>query len=133
MGVLYIHSPKMPNHLHYIKKKVKKILKIAKKGGPSYSLLDYEPHQLAMASCQLAAHECLKLVSPKNFLLLPTHIFLHMWSTLVGWLQHMPALPRLLLKFSNTHNFWSIGPKIMKFVLPQSLLQGTCSQFFLKI
>jgi hypothetical protein len=28
---------------------------------------------------------------------LPTY-FLHMWSTLVGWLEHMPALPRLLQK-----------------------------------
>jgi hypothetical protein len=32
-------------------------------------------------------------------------LFLCMWSTLVGWLQHMPALPRLLRKTSNTHNF----------------------------
>jgi hypothetical protein len=48
-----------------------------------------------------------------------------MWWTLAGWLQHMPALPRLLLKTSNIHNFWSVGPKIMKFVLPQSLLQDS--------
>jgi hypothetical protein len=27
------------------------------------------------------------------------------WSTLAGWLQHMPALPKLLLETSNTHNF----------------------------
>jgi hypothetical protein len=30
----------------------------------------------------------------------------------------MPALPILLLKFSNTHSFRSIDPKIMKFILP---------------
>jgi hypothetical protein len=42
-----------------------------------------------------------------------------MWSTLAGWLQHMPALSRLLLK---------LGPKIIKFVLLQSLFQGACSQ-----
>jgi hypothetical protein len=40
---------------------------------------------------------------------------------LVGWFQHMLALPRLLLKYSNTHNFRSVVPKIMKFVVPQSL------------
>jgi hypothetical protein len=54
--------------------------------------------------------------------------FLHMWSTLPHWLQHMPALPRLLLKTSNTHNFWSVVPKIMKFVLTWSLLWDACSQ-----
>jgi hypothetical protein len=31
--------------------------------------------------------------------------FLCMWSTMAGWLQHMPTLPKLLLKTSNTHNF----------------------------
>jgi hypothetical protein len=51
-----------------------------------------------------------------------------MWWTLAGWLQHMPALPRLLLNFSNIHYFWSIGPKIMKYKLPRSLFQGICSQ-----
>ena len=39
-----------------------------------------------------------------------------------------PALSRLLLKTSNTHNFWFIGPRIMKFVLTQSLLRGACSR-----
>jgi hypothetical protein len=65
--------------------------------------------------------------SQNSLSLLPTFLG---WckSTLAGWLQHMPALPKLLLKFSNIHNFWSIGPKIMKFVLPQSLFRGTCSQ-----
>jgi hypothetical protein len=48
---------------------------------------------------------------------------LRMWSTLVGWLQHMPALTRPYPKTSNTHNFWSVGPKIMKFVLTRSLWQ----------
>jgi hypothetical protein len=46
-----------------------------------------------------------------------------MWSTLADWLQHMPALPKLLLKTSNTHNFWFVAPKIMKFVFTQSLLR----------
>jgi hypothetical protein len=51
-----------------------------------------------------------------------------MWSTLAGWLQHMPALPRLLLKTSNIYNFWSVGPKIMQSVLTRSLLQDASSQ-----
>jgi hypothetical protein len=40
----------------------------------------------------------------------------------------MPALPILLLKISNIHNFWSVGPKIMKFVLMQSLQRDASSQ-----
>jgi hypothetical protein len=40
----------------------------------------------------------------------------------------MPALPNFSPKFSNTHNFWSVGPKIMKFVPSQSLFWGTYSQ-----
>jgi hypothetical protein len=36
---------------------------------------------------------------------LPALHFLCKWSTLAGWLQHMPALLRLLLEVSNTHNF----------------------------
>jgi hypothetical protein len=36
---------------------------------------------------------------------LPALHFLCKWSTLAGWLQHMPALPRLLLETSNTHDF----------------------------
>jgi hypothetical protein len=54
--------------------------------------------------------------------------FWALWSTLPHWLQPMPAKPRLLLKTSNIHNFWSIGPEIMKFVLTQSLLQDASSQ-----
>jgi hypothetical protein len=27
------------------------------------------------------------------------------WSTLAGWLQHMPALAKSWPKTSNTHNF----------------------------
>jgi hypothetical protein len=56
-----------------------------------------------------------------NFLIPVAHLFGLLWSTLVGWFQHMLALPRLLLKYSNTHNFRSVVPKIMKFVVPQSL------------
>jgi hypothetical protein len=49
------------------------------------------------------------LLPPSSYLLPfpPTsHLnFLHMWSSVLHWLHHMPALPRLLLKTSNTHNF----------------------------
>jgi hypothetical protein len=44
----------------------------------------------------------------------------------------MPALARPCPKISNTHNFWSLGPKIMKFVLMQSLLRDTSLQKVLK-
>jgi hypothetical protein len=75
-----------------------------------------------------AMPRCPKLtLSSKFFFLLPS-----LWSTLVGWLQHMPTLPRLLLKTSNTYNFWSIGPKIMKFVLTRSLWRDASSQIISK-
>jgi hypothetical protein len=36
----------------------------------------------------------------------------------------MPAYP----KTSNTHNFWTVAPKIMKFVLTRSLFQDASLQ-----
>jgi hypothetical protein len=53
---------------------------------------------------------------------------LHMWSTLPHWLQHMPALPRLLLETSNIHNLWSVGAKNAFCFFLQSLLWDACSQ-----
>jgi hypothetical protein len=44
-------------------------------------------------------------IPPAPFLLPLAPKILHMWSSLPHWLQHMPALPRLLLKTSNIHNF----------------------------
>jgi hypothetical protein len=41
----------------------------------------------------------------KFFKVSPALLFLRMWSTLSHWFQHMPALPRVHLKTSNTHNF----------------------------
>jgi hypothetical protein len=49
-------------------------------------------------------------------------------STLAGWLQHMPALPKLLLETSNIHNFLFVGPKNAFFFFPRSLLRDACSQ-----
>jgi hypothetical protein len=43
--------------------------------------------------------------------------------------QHMPALPRVHLKTSNTHNFWTVAPnKIMKFALTRSFFRDASSQ-----
>jgi hypothetical protein len=53
----------------------------------------------ALRSCPIPPPFC------KFFLLPHIHLFLHMWLNSVGWLQHMPALLRLLLEFSSTHNF----------------------------
>jgi hypothetical protein len=54
------------------------------------------------------------------------HFFVHVNSC---WLATELACPtKLLLNFLFPHNFWSIGPKIMKFVLLQSLYRGACSQ-----
>jgi hypothetical protein len=55
-----------------------------------------------------------------SFLPLCLQIFPH-------WLQHMPALPKLLLKTSSTHNFWSVGLKNTIF-FTRSLREDTSSQ-----
>jgi hypothetical protein len=93
MGVLYTHSSKMlgPSPNFFIRPQKKLNEKIAKKGGSREG------------SPQSAFNH--ELPPSKIFLLLPAHNFLHMWSTLIGWFQHMPALPQLLLRFSNIHNF----------------------------
>ena len=58
----------------------------------------------------------------------PARHYLCKWSTLAGWLQHMPTLARPCPKTSNIHNFWTVAPKIMKFVLTQSLFRHSSSQ-----
>jgi hypothetical protein len=40
----------------------------------------------------------------------------------------MPALAKPYPKTSNTHNFWTVAPKIMKFALIQSLFRDASSQ-----
>jgi hypothetical protein len=67
---------------------------------------------------------CLSLFS--SCLPLFSSFFLHFWALWVNSTSLAPAhaaLPRLHLKTSNTHNFWTVAPKIMKFVLTQSLFQ----------
>ena len=65
--------------------------------------------------------------SQTSLVLLPT--FWGWWSQLL-LVDYSRCLPILLLKFSNLHNYWSVGPKIMKFVLLQSLFRDACTQFF---
>jgi hypothetical protein len=81
---------------------------------------------------RLAAGDCsctgpFLLCSP--FPLLPTscpQIFVHVVNS--SSLTTCLSLPRFLLKTSNIHNFLSVGPKNMKYVLPQNLLRGAFSQ-----
>jgi hypothetical protein len=40
-----------------------------------------------------------------SLLLLDAHFFGLMWWIHGGWLKYMPALPKLLVKTSETHNF----------------------------
>jgi hypothetical protein len=107
MGVLCTHSPKRPSPF----------LKLPKKKGVT----------IWQGQGRLAAG-CPKPTLWRNFFFLLSSIFWACGSTLAGWLQHMPTLPKLLLKTSNIHNFWSLGSKIMKFILTQSLLQDACLQ-----
>jgi hypothetical protein len=111
MGVLYIHSPKTSRPIlklpHNTKHKSGKSKNYKKKGASkkaAHSLSNCGP-RLASDRWLPTARGCPKLAPSKIFLLPPAHIFLRMWSTLAGWLQHMPTLPRLLLKFSKIHNF----------------------------
>jgi hypothetical protein len=99
IGVLYTHSPKMSSPSPNISKKL--ILFFLNKNNwkKRYQLVVCQT--AGRGSCPLDANGCSKL-DPSKILLPPTHIFLNMWSQ---WLHHMPSLPRLLLKFSNTHNF----------------------------
>jgi hypothetical protein len=92
---------------------------------PTHSLIDCRPW---LAGNRWSPAGCMQisLYLPFFFSFFPN--FWALWSTPPHWLQHMSALPRLLLKTLNTHNFWSIGPKIMKFVLTWSLLRDICSQ-----
>jgi hypothetical protein len=56
-----------------------------------------------------------------------------LWSTPPHWLQPMPALSKLVLRIWNIHNFWSIGPKIMKFVFPKANCEMHVHKKFQKI
>jgi hypothetical protein len=69
----------------------------------------------------------------QNMFFLPALHFLRKWSTLAGWLQHMPALPRLLLETSNTHNFWSVGPKNTNFFSREAYCEMHLHKKFQKI
>jgi hypothetical protein len=62
---------------------------------------------------------CTPYPPPPNLL---AHKIFRMWSTLPHWLEHMPALPRLLLETWNIHNFWFVGPKNALFFLPAKLI-----------
>jgi hypothetical protein len=79
----------------------------------------------ATPGCWPSAVGCPKLTLFKKEILHPAFFFFHMWSILASWFQHMPAQPKLGLKTLNIHNFWSVAPKIMKFVHTRSLFLDT--------
>jgi hypothetical protein len=133
LGVLYTLSPKMPGpspNFLIIPKKIKLNFKSWKKGGRQgdQPIICHTTgcSRPATNSCPPPLHKCPKLPPCKIPLLHPIHIFGHMWSTLVSWLQHLPALPWLFLKFSL--QFLICKSKIMKFALMQSLFRGAYSQ-----
>jgi hypothetical protein len=95
MGVLYTHSPKMPgsspNFFKKLKEKKEKENK-RKEEGPAHSLLDCRPRQ-ATNGHPLIANGCPKFALYKILLPPLAYIFLHMWSTLAGWLAIAHACP----------------------------------------
>jgi hypothetical protein len=136
MEVLYTHSPKMPgssskvpNFYFYL---FKKFERTDSAGGPlAIQLLVGDRCSLINSQGLGAGQQPTVADRPRRkppFLCSCDLIFQtfapflgHMWSTLSHWFQQMPALPKLLLRTSNIHNFWSVAPKIMKFVLTWSL------------
>jgi hypothetical protein len=87
--------PKLPKKK--LKKKFKKI-------GTVYRGSSIGP-RLAISSHPPGADGCPSLSMCNFFKKIPALLFLRMWSTHFHWFQHIPALPRLRLKTSNTHNF----------------------------
>jgi hypothetical protein len=123
MGVLYTHSPKSLGPFpKLLEKNSKKIQKIQKNGticlclavnlrpmGDRWSPADLGAmtwgRRLAVAHRPrvdtLIGTDCPFFL---NFFFLTLH-FLRKWSTLVGWLQHMPALARPCPKTSTLITF----------------------------
>jgi hypothetical protein len=102
MGVLYTYSSKRHGPFSkLLKKNFKKINFFIKRG---HSLMG---RGLPLTSgCPPAAAKCPQSpLCKKKFFLLPFFFAHVLFFSLVGWLQHMPTLPRLFLKFSNIHNF----------------------------
>jgi hypothetical protein len=108
-GCLYIHSPKSPSPFSkLLETNFKKIKKIKKR--------DYQPPIQVLTRGWWATGgrpAADRRSTPEQgadnpffflFFFLALH-FLCKWSTLAGWLQHMPALASTCPKTSNTHNF----------------------------
>ena len=139
MRVLYIHSSKIPGPSPNFLITSKKVVKNKLKKKPKKLENRIQACSLLDCKLQLAGNQCHRValvvwllvnnpwsltgcgvgplfcIAASPFFLILASIFFHMWSTLPHWLQHMPALPRFILKFSNIHNFLSLVPKIMKF------------------
>jgi hypothetical protein len=106
MGVLYTHSPKRPGPFSKLPQKILK--KEKKKGTWSDEAGQASGWRATAGRRSATGWSCpLSDLCPffLNFFFSSALHFLRKWSTLVGWLQHMPALPRVHLKTSNTHNF----------------------------
>jgi hypothetical protein len=141
MGVLYTHPHKKPRPLPHARASKNFFLKKNKKNKFKWADLTAQGHatvagglplgRLPLAANQqsLAGHGVgpwvVRLPPPPPFPPCPIFFLCGQPS---HWLQHMPALARPCPKTSNTHNFWSVGPKIMKFVLTRSLQRDAFSQ-----
>jgi hypothetical protein len=105
MGALYTHSPKMlsssPN-LSTQKRSKKKPKKLEKEGQPTICQIAGCGRQAIVGRRPTSSLLFCITTSFFSFFMPP---FFHMWSTPPHWLQHMPTLPRVLIKFSNTYNF----------------------------
>jgi hypothetical protein len=118
MGVLYAHSPKSPRlfpkllKIHFLKiKKFQKNWDNQRGAGvdqwspPAGRRPRAGWRPAVTRRPRVDAWTCRAIPIFLEFFLLPALHFLHKWSTLSHWLQHMLALPKLLLETSNIHNF----------------------------
>jgi hypothetical protein len=103
MGVLCVHSPKIPGQLPKLpKKKFEKNSKIQKKG-TRLTLRRCRPTTSGRPQVNICVGSAWSLFLGNSFS--PALHFLRKWSSLDGWFPLIPALPKVQLKTSNTHNF----------------------------
>jgi hypothetical protein len=133
MGVLCTHSPKSPGPFPKLpvkywpkcRGKLEKNKKNSQKKDQADPIQASTRGRWATANCRPAPSQQPRQGRPTPFkllfLVLP-FIFCASGQLLLVGFQHMPALPRVHLKTSNTHNFWTVASKIMKFVLMRSFI-----------
>jgi hypothetical protein len=144
MGVLCTHSPKSPGPFSKLpiknwpkcRRKHKKNSKIQKKKGQADPVQVLTRGRPATSGCPPAAGRHLDRVGLPLFFWIFFLWFPPFFAQVVNscWLVLAHARPaQSSPKTSNSHNFWTVAPEIMKFALTRSLFWDASSQKFQKI